>query len=101
MKIEVLSAAMTFIGGLTLGVIFYYGLWLTIKTAVKSQIPSLWFFGSFLFRTIVTLTGFLLISRGSWQHLVLCLCGFTVARYLIKYLTRVHVAKNQAQKREQ
>jgi F1F0 ATPase subunit 2 len=85
---EVLYSIVTFITGLFLGTLFFGGLWFTVKKAVASKTPAVWFVGSFLFRTGITLLGFYYTSLGNWQRLLICMLGFIVARLVITYLTK-------------
>lgn len=74
--------------GLGLGVVFYGGLWWTIRKGLSSPTPAWWFLGSFIVRMAVMVSGFLLVSNGHWQRLVACLLGFFVARIVVAWLTR-------------
>ena len=62
--IEILFMILTFIAGIALGILFFYGLWLTVKKAVTAKTPALWFLGSSLIRTAIILAGFYYISQG-------------------------------------
>ena len=84
---EVVLLAPAFAAGLLLGAIFFGGLWWTVIRGVSSQQPAPWFLGSMLLRTIVTLAGFYLVGRGNWERWVLCLLGFFLARFVVKWLT--------------
>ena len=74
--------------GVWLGVIFFGGLWWTVRKGVASKNPALWFFGSLLLRMSVTLAGFYLVGRSHWERLLLCLLGFVMARLAVTWLTR-------------
>ena len=50
--------------GILLGAIFFGGLWWTVRKAVTSGQPALWFFGSVLLRMAVALAGFYFVSDG-------------------------------------
>ena len=54
--IEVILTVMSFVAGIGLGLLFFGGLWLTVKIATNSEIPALWFFGSFIFFVLVIMT---------------------------------------------
>jgi F1F0 ATPase subunit 2 len=85
---ETLFMILAFIGGLVLGVLFFGGLWLTVKKSVTSKIPALWVFGSFFLRVGITLIGFYYISLGHWQRLLICVLGFVAARYIVIRFTK-------------
>jgi F1F0 ATPase subunit 2 len=74
--------------GIALGVLFFGGLWWTVRKGVSSQRSAFWFIGSLLLRTSIALAGFYLIARGHWERLLLCLLGFVIARLIVIRLTR-------------
>jgi F1F0 ATPase subunit 2 len=75
-------------GGGVLGVIFFGGLWWTVRQGMSSERPDLWFFGSMLLRMSIALSGFYFVSGGHWERLLVCLIGFVVARLVVTWLTR-------------
>ena len=83
------------LAGAVLGAIFFGGLWWTIRNGLSSNQPALWFFGSLLVRMSIALTGFVLIGRGHWQRVLMCLMGFFIARLVVTWLTRPPV-ENQS-----
>lgn len=70
--------------GFVLGLVFFGGLWLTLKKGLMSKSPGVLFVLSFIVRTGITLLGFYYVSAGSWQRLLACLVGFTIARFLVR-----------------
>ena len=74
--------------GAGLGVIFFGGLWWTVRKGLGSAQPALWFFGSLLLRTGVVLAGFYFVGAGDWKRLLASLLGFIVARLILMKLTR-------------
>jgi F1F0 ATPase subunit 2 len=85
---EVLVLAPAFAAGVLLGSLFFGGLWWTVVGGVSSPRPALWFLGSMLLRTSVTLAGFYLVGREDWQRWLACLLGFVLARLIAGWLTR-------------
>jgi F1F0 ATPase subunit 2 len=85
---EVVLLALAFLAGVLLGAIFFGGLWWTVIRGVAFQQPALWFFGSMLLRTTVTLAGFYFVGREHWERWLLCLLGFVLARLLVNWLIR-------------
>jgi len=85
---ETLMLVVACMAGGALGVVFFGGLWWTIRKALPSKQPALWFFGSMLVRTGIVLAGFYFVSGGHWERLLLCLLGFVMARSLVTWLTR-------------
>ncbi|MGR9044682.1 MAG: N-ATPase subunit AtpR [Gammaproteobacteria bacterium] len=74
-------------GGM-LGAFFFGGLWWTVHRGLKSKRPALWFIGSMLIRSGITLAGFYGVAADQWQRLLACLAGFIVARFIVVRLTR-------------
>jgi F1F0 ATPase subunit 2 len=80
---ESLALAMAGLAGGALGVVFFGGLWWTVRRGASSPRPVLWFFGSLLLRTVIVLAGFYAVAGLHWQSLLLCLAGFGVARLVV------------------
>ncbi|MGP8215538.1 MAG: ATP synthase subunit I [Bacteroidia bacterium] len=97
---DIVYMAAAFVCGLVLGTLYFGGLWLTVKKAVTSKIPAIWFLTSFLFRVGVTLIGFYYISQNNWQRLLICLVGFVAARYIVLRLTKPNEEKQVLLERE-
>ncbi|MET4141700.1 ATP synthase subunit I [Pedobacter sp. UYP1] len=75
------------ISGIILGMIFFGGLWFTIKKTLRTSSAALWILGSSLIRTVIVLTGFYFVAQGSWQRLLLAMAGFIVGRFLVMRFT--------------
>lgn len=75
--------------GILLGAIFFAGLWWTVRKGLSSAQPALWFVGSLLLRTSITLAGLYVVSDGQWERLLVCLLGFTIPRPIMTRLTRL------------
>lgn len=89
---ETLARVLAGVAGLLLGGMFFGGLWWTIRRGVSSPRPALWFVVSLLLRTGVAVAGFVLVARGDWPRLTLCLLGFAAARLIATWLTRPSTA---------
>lgn len=85
---DTLSLVLDLVTGVLLGAMFFGGLWYTVQKGVSSKRSALWFFGSLLLRTSMTLAGFYFIARGSWERMIVCLVGFVIARLVVTRLTR-------------
>ena len=85
---EILYVILAFIAGMVLGMLFFGGLWFTVKKAVTAKKPAIWFFISFFLRVSIILIGFYYISLGSWQRLIFSLIGFIIARFVVTHLTK-------------
>jgi len=80
---DIPALALAFFVGALLGAFFFGGLWWTVQKGVLSARPALWFLGSLLLRTSVTLAGFYFVAQGHWSRLVACLLGFLIARAIV------------------
>ena len=97
---ETMILAPVLAAGGVLGGIFFGGLWWTVQSAVSSKSPALWFLGSLLLRTGITLAGFYLVSNGHWPRLLACFLGFLLARAMAVRLTRVPLQQKQRLSKE-
>ncbi|MGB5444496.1 MAG: ATP synthase subunit I [Psychromonas sp.] len=84
---QLLSLLPALFAGLLLGVFFFAGLWWTVRRGAESERPVLWFFASFALRTTLTLFTLYWVSDGQWPRLMVCLLGFTVARFVVLRVT--------------
>jgi F1F0 ATPase subunit 2 len=90
---ETLALVEAGVVGALLGAFFYGGLWLTVRRGLSSGRPAVWFLGSLLLRTGVTLAGFYLVSRAHWERLPPCLLGFFIASVTVTAGTRAPKSK--------
>ena len=97
---ETLYLIFTFAAGLVLGILFFGGLWLTVKKAVTSKSPAVLFLGSLLFRVGIAMLGFYYIAAGSLQRILLCMLGFVTARFIVIRLTKWKDEKQMQLKKE-
>ena len=67
---------------------YFGGLWWTVRKGISSNRPALWFLGSLLLRMSLTLAGFYFVSGNRWERLLACLIGFLIARLVVTRLTR-------------
>ncbi|MEZ5431840.1 MAG: ATP synthase subunit I [Verrucomicrobiales bacterium] len=74
--------------GLVLGLLYFGGLWWTIRKGVSSPRPAVWFFASAVLRTGLVLAGFYWVGAGQCQRLVAALEGFYLARLALLRWTR-------------
>ena len=82
------DVAVTFVAGLGLGTMFFVGLWITVKKALKSSMPSTWILGSFFFRIALVMLGLYYIGLGNWQKILVCVAGFILARVVVTHFTK-------------
>ncbi|WP_093286526.1 ATP synthase subunit I [Verrucomicrobium sp. GAS474] len=82
---EALIRVLAWVVGVGLGVLFFGGLWWTVRKGLSSSQPAFWFFGSLFVRFGITLAGFYFVARDHWDRLLLCLLGFILARLLVMW----------------
>ena len=82
-------------GGL-LGLLFFGGLWWTLRRAMASPRPALWVGSSLLLRMGCVAGGFILVSAGDWRRMVSCLLGFWAARWLVVRTTAIRPESSSA-----
>ncbi len=97
---EILLMIFAPVAGIALGIIFFGGLWLTVKKMVTAKIPALLVLGSFILRIGIVMAGFYFIGSGNWQRLVICLLGFIAARFIVIHFTKTIDAKQVQLKKE-
>jgi F1F0 ATPase subunit 2 len=84
-------------GGVSLGLIFFGGLWWTVRKGMASARPALWFLGSMVVRTSIVIVGIYLMTGGRWESVVPCLIGFVMARLSVTRFTRQSLAISEHQ----
>jgi F1F0 ATPase subunit 2 len=77
------SVIVRLLAGAALGLFFYYGLWLTVRSLPRTRHPVLLTLGSFWIRTLVVIASVLLLMKGRWQYVVVCLVGFLIGRIAV------------------
>jgi F1F0 ATPase subunit 2 len=78
-----LGFVLLLLAGFGLGMLFYGGLWMTVRTIPKSRHPIVLAVASFWGRTAVVIAGLLFAMDGLWQRALACLVGFILARILL------------------
>ena len=72
-----------FVVGVMLGVLFYGGLWITVRQLMTTRHPIAVTLGSLILRMAMVLAGLLLVSKGRWQNVAACLVGLMAGRIAI------------------
>lgn len=80
---ELLHLITALAAGILLGGLFFGGLWWTVRRALVSKTPAIWFLTSMFLRTAIVLAGLYFVARGSWQRMAVCLLGFIIIRSII------------------
>jgi F1F0 ATPase subunit 2 len=84
-----LGSALAVLAGAALGLVFYAGLWWTVRRAATFRRPGLSVLASLLLRMSIALGGFYVVAGSDWARLLLCLAGFVLARAAVSWLTRL------------
>jgi F1F0 ATPase subunit 2 len=82
-----------FIVGICLGLIFFAGLWWTVKKIQTAAQPASWLIVSFALRIAIVVCGVYWVSHGQWQRAIACTLGILFARFIVLRLT--HVSRSQ------
>jgi F1F0 ATPase subunit 2 len=85
---NLLAFVLPLLSGVAIGLMFFGGLWWTVRNGLGAKVPALYFVGSLLIRTTIALSGFYLVGVGHWQRLVICLVGSVIGRVLVMLLVR-------------
>jgi F1F0 ATPase subunit 2 len=75
--------------GLILGIVFFGGLWWTVRRGLATSVPAVWFGLSALGRMSIVVCGLYCFARLGLPSLIACVCGLLVARGAVKHLTRL------------
>jgi F1F0 ATPase subunit 2 len=94
---EAVALMLAALAGAALGVIFFGGLWWTVRRGATSAQPALWFFCSLSLRMCIVLAGVYIVAGANWQRLLLCLLGFTAARLMVTRWTRTMEVRHAPQ----
>jgi F1F0 ATPase subunit 2 len=76
--------------------IFFVGLWWTIRSGLATANPALWFAGSLLLRMSFVLVGFYAIAAEGWPAMTLCLLGFLLSRTAVTRFARPAITRQHA-----
>ncbi len=76
------------LAGIVLGLLFFGGLWWTVRKGMTSSHPALLFVSSLILRMGIALVGIYYIGMGDWKRMVACVVGFIIARYVVTWWTR-------------
>jgi|SRR5690554_3497021 len=85
---EVIELLPAVFAGIVLGVLFFGGLWLTVRKGLNSKKPTLIFMGSLVVRMAIVVAGFYFVGADNWQKMLACLGGFLIARVVITRFTK-------------
>lgn len=69
--------------GLGLGLLYYGGLWLTLRKLTQLRQPAVWLSLSLLLRMIAVVAVLYLLFADSWQQLIMAMLGMLIMRTLL------------------
>jgi len=80
------------LSGIALGLIYFGGLWWTVRRLSRSTAPALLAIVSLSLRMALLLAGLYLLLQGQWPRLLAALVGVLLARaFLIRKLGSCHI----------
>jgi F1F0 ATPase subunit 2 len=82
-----------FFVGVGAGLLYFGGLWWTVRRLPTARQPAFLTFGSFLVRTGLSLAAFYFASGGQWQRILASLLGFIIVRVFLVRRMRSSPAK--------
>ena len=85
---EVISLMPALFAGIILGILFFGGLWYTVRIGLNSKNATLIFMASLVIRMAIVLLGFYFVGANNWQRMLVCLVGFLIARIIITRVTK-------------
>ena len=88
--ISPLMMIFSFTFGSLMGLLYFSGLWQTVRRLADSPRPMRLLMLSSIGRTVLAVGGFYLIMDGSWERLAAAMLGFLIVRaFLVENLGRV------------
>lgn len=69
--------------GCLLGILYFGGLWETVRRIPGSRRPYRLLVWSYLGRLSIVLGGFYLVMDGAWERLAACVAGFLAVRVIM------------------
>ncbi len=85
---DIMGLVLSAIGGLTIGAIYFGGLWWTLRKTLGTDANVALLPLSLFIRVAICLGGFYLIGAGDPVRILACLAGFIAARFILFRLTR-------------
>ena len=77
-----MSLLISFAVGIATGLLFYGGLWLTVRALASARFAPLIALPSFLVRAAIVLAGFLVTIDHDWRRALFWMAGFAAARWV-------------------
>lgn len=78
-----IDLVLSVVAGMSLGVLFYGGLWLTVRWLPGSRRPALLMMTSLVLRAMLVLAGLYLLGAGEGLRLMAALAGVMLSRWIL------------------
>lgn len=79
-------------GGAAIGLLYFGGLWVTVRRLPHTRRPVILTIGSFVLRAVIAAAGFALLLADEPLRLVVALSGFLAVRFVIVHRVRPEAA---------
>lgn len=83
MTVSPLELILAFAGGFAIGLLYFLGLWLTLRFMQFARRPVMFILSSFIVRTAIAAGLFVWIGNGKLPRFGLALVGFVLARVIV------------------
>ena len=93
---EIVAMGVPLLAGVGIGLVYFGGLWLTVRQAPRVRHPAPLFLASFVLRTGICVAGFLIAMNGRWEWLLASLVGFVLGRTVLIRQSRERAATDRA-----
>ena len=80
---EITPLILSLMAGLALGLLYFGGLWHTVRKLPEMHKPFSAMLWSFAIRTSIVMIGFYFVMGGHWERLVAALLGFILVREVL------------------
>jgi F1F0 ATPase subunit 2 len=84
------------LAGVMLGLVFFVGLWWTVRRGLSTRHPAGLFLVSLVLRMTVAIGGFWWVAGGQWDRLLACLVGFLLVRLVMTRWSRTSSGPGKA-----
>lgn len=83
-EVSIIGVILSLAAGGAVGLVFFGGLWLTVKTMRQAKSPAVLMFFSLAVRMIVFVAAFYAIAKwGNWVYLVIALASSIIVRTVL------------------
>lgn len=83
---DIVPVVISVIAGGIAGIVFFGGLWVTVKRAVTMRQPALLMIASLIVRAAIVMAIFYVVSTGEFVRLAACMAGFLLVRaFIVRY----------------